>query len=153
MMVCTRDTGIFDVALELSRWPVIWNPARGRVVRMTSLDGYLMGCFRAGIEVRIRGNLDASHENSKQYTATKANCSIVRVAGLSKAVRIDLDEVFVRAEDQYQVTHSPYTRGISMIGTQPGRRGLAITISFHDTGARRAPAISCALWLTLADLI
>lgn len=83
------------------------------------------------MEFRSRGNLDASQENKRQYAATHANCIIVSVAGLSKAVRIDLDEVFVRAEDQYHATHSP--------------------ISFHDTGARRATATSCAFWLTLAE--
>lgn len=36
---------------------------------------------------------------------------MVRVAGLSKAVRMDLEEVLVRAEDQYHIMHSDYTAG------------------------------------------
>jgi len=62
--------------------------------------------LRAGIAVRIRGKVDASHENSIQYEETNANWTSVKVAGLSKAVRIDLDEVLVKAEDQYHIIQS-----------------------------------------------
>ena len=37
---------------------------------------------------------------------TKANWTSVRVAGISKALRIDLDDVLVRAEDVYHSKHS-----------------------------------------------
>lgn len=40
----------------------------------------------------------------KQYAATRKNWTIVKLAGLSKALRIDLEEVFVNAEDMYHVT-------------------------------------------------
>lgn len=103
------------------------------------------------MEFRSRGNLDASQENKRQYAATHANCIIVSVAGLSKAVRIDLDEVFVRAEDQYHATHSPYKGKYQYICYQRGNGAMRHTISFHDTGARRATATSCAFWLTLAE--
>jgi hypothetical protein len=105
-MVWTRDTGILDVAFELRRWPAIWKAASGIVVRMTSREGYRIGYLRAGMAVRRRGKVDASQENSKQYEETKANWTRVSVAGLSKAVRIALDEVLVRADDQYHMTQS-----------------------------------------------
>ena len=44
----------------------------------------------------------------RQYEHTKANWISVRVAGLSKVVRIDFEEVLVRAEDQYHIIQSPY---------------------------------------------
>ena len=50
----------------------------------------------AAREVRIKHQAD-----------TEANWMMVRVAGLGKAFRIDLDEVLVRAEVIYQATHSP----------------------------------------------
>jgi hypothetical protein len=45
----------------------------------------------------------ASHESSKQREDTKANCIKVSVAGLSRALRIDFDDVLVRAEDVYHM--------------------------------------------------
>lgn len=45
-----------------------------------------------------------------QNEDTNANWTMVRVAGLSKAVRIDLEDVFVNAEDQYHITHNIYTQ-------------------------------------------
>lgn len=42
------------------------------------------------------------------HVETKANCISVRVIGFGKAFRIDFDEVFVRAEDMYQMRHSIY---------------------------------------------
>ena len=62
--------------------------------------------MRAGTAVRSFGKIDASQDSKMQYEDTKANCISVRVAGLSKAVRIDLDEVLVRADDQYHITQS-----------------------------------------------
>lgn len=44
-----------------------------------------------------------------QNDDTKANWTRVRVAGLSKAVRIDFEDVFVNAEDQYHITHNIYS--------------------------------------------
>ena len=65
-----------------------------------------MGCLRAGMAVRTRGKVDASQEHRMQYEDTKANWTSVRVAGLSKAVKMDLDDVFVNAEDQYHIKQS-----------------------------------------------
>lgn len=78
---------------------------------MTSREGALIGYFSAGTASLSRGKVDASHENSMQYVDTKANWMRVKVAGLSKAVRIVLEEVLVRAEDQYHMTQSPYRGG------------------------------------------
>lgn len=64
---------------------------------------------------------------------TEANCIKVSVTGLSKALRIDFDEVFVTAEVMYHVIHS--------------------NISLGDTGAFRASASSCAFSLTLPVLV
>jgi hypothetical protein len=36
---------------------------------------------------------------------TKANCTIDRVIGFGKAIRIDLEEVFVSADVKYQITN------------------------------------------------
>jgi hypothetical protein len=77
--------------------------------------------------------MDASHDNSRHHDDTNPNCMMVSVAGLSKAVNIVFDDVLVKADDQYHITHN--------------------VISFHDTGARKAAATSCAFWLILADLI
>lgn len=77
---------------------------------MTSREGYRNGCLSAGTAARNLGKVEASHENRMQYEETKANWTNVNVAGLSKAVRIDLDEVFVRADDQYHITQSAYNK-------------------------------------------
>jgi len=45
-----------------------------------------------------------------QNEDTNANWTMVRVAGLSNAVRIDLEDVFVNAEDQYHITHNIYSK-------------------------------------------
>lgn len=76
---------------------------------MTSFDGYRTGCLKAGTEARILGKVDASQEESMQNEDTNANWTRVRVAGLLKAVRIDLEDVFVNAEDQYHMMHSIYS--------------------------------------------
>src|SRR5690349_11480959 len=103
-MVCTRDTGILDVALELRRWPPIWKAASGSVVLITSRDGARIGYLRAGMAARSWGKVDASQENNRQYDETKPNWTRVKVAGLSKAVRIALEDVLVMADDQYHMT-------------------------------------------------
>jgi len=75
---------------------------------MTSRLGYLILCRRAGIRVCRAGKTDANQENKRQKEATKPNCTIVRVAGFGKAMRIDFEEVFVRALEKYQMMHRIY---------------------------------------------
>lgn len=107
-MVWTKETGIFAVAVEDKRWPPIWNAARGRVVLMTSRLGYRILCLRAGTWVCSAGNTVANQEKNRQKVATKPNCISVRVAGFGKAIRIDFEEVFVRALEKYQMMQRIY---------------------------------------------
>lgn len=56
------------------------------------------------------GKTEANQEKNIQNVATKANWMRVRVAGLGKALRIDLEDVFVRALEKYQMIQSVYSR-------------------------------------------
>lgn len=114
-MVWTRETGIFEVAVEDKRWPPIWKAAKGRVVFMTSRVGYRMPCRRAGILFLRLGKTVESQLKRRQKKATKANCIMVRVAGLGKALRMDLEDVFVRALDKYHMIHNVYKKGTGTI--------------------------------------
>ncbi len=49
------------------------------------------------------GKMVASHEKKMQKEATKANWISVSVAGFGNALRIALEDVFVRALDMYQI--------------------------------------------------
>lgn len=75
---------------------------------MTSLVGLRMGCFRAVILVRSTGNTTASLARLRHRADTKANWTRVNVAGISNALRMDLDEVLVRADDVYHNKHKIY---------------------------------------------
>jgi hypothetical protein len=92
------------------------------------------------------GKLLASAEKRRQYDATKPNCMSVRVAGFGKAIKMLFEEVLVRADERYQIMQSVYDHQhtVKFGGDDWGR-----TISFGDTGAFKAPAISCAFALTL----
>jgi hypothetical protein len=50
------------------------------------------------------GNAEASQAKRRQYDATNANWMRVRVAGLGHAVRIDFEDVLVRADEAYHMT-------------------------------------------------
>ena len=102
-MVWTSETGICDVAVEERRWPPIWKAARGIVVIMTSLVGYRTPCRNEGMCVLSVGKIEDSQEKKMQKPDTNANCIRVRVAGLRKALRIDFEEVLVRALEKYQM--------------------------------------------------
>ena len=69
-----------------------------------------MPCFRAGIIVRSCGKMRARDANSIHHAETKANCMMVRVIGLGKELRIDLEEVLVRAELKYQIRHRTWQK-------------------------------------------
>lgn len=49
-----------------------------------------------------------SQEKKRQRKATKKNWISVRVAGLGKALRIDFEDVFVRALDMYHIMQRIY---------------------------------------------
>jgi hypothetical protein len=118
--VCTSDTGILDVAVELRRWPPIWNAAIGIVVIIISWVGYRIPCRKAGMAFLRPGSTLDSHEKNRQNDATNPNCTRVRVAGLGNAFKMDLEEVFVRAEERYHTTHKIYQhqqRAWTEIGT------------------------------------
>lgn len=145
-MVCTSETGMRCVAEEERRWPPIWKNASGNVVTMTSRVGGLMPNRRAGIVFFMAGKLSASAEKRRQYDETNPNCMSVRVAGFGKAIKIVFEEVFVRAEERYQIMQSVYVHQHTV---KSGNGNWRPTISFGDTGAFRAPAISWAFALTL----
>lgn len=67
-----------------------------------------MPFFRAGIVFLSPGNNMASHAKSKHHKDTKANWTSVRVIGLSKAFRIDLEDVLVRADVRYHMTQRTF---------------------------------------------
>ena len=110
MMVWTKDTGIFEIAVALRRWPARENIASGRVVIMISRDGDLMPCFNAGTAVFSHGKTDAKYADTRHQRETNANCITVKVTGFLYAVRMDLDEVFVSADVMYQTIQRAYTR-------------------------------------------
>lgn len=108
-----------------------------------------MGYLSAVIWVRNTGKTIASHAITMHSDETKANCTRVSVAGLSKAIRIDLEDVLVRAEEVYHMRHRIYVvqRQVSTwLGcveerVRYGRVGRR-TMSLGETGARRASASS-----------
>lgn len=70
---------------------------------MTSLVGYLTPCRSDGICALSMGKTVDSQEKKMQKPDTNANCMRVRLAGLRKALRIDFEEVLVRALEKYQM--------------------------------------------------
>lgn len=62
-----------------------------------------MGWRRAVICLWNIGKMVASHEKKTQKEATKANWIRVSVAGFGNALRMALEDVFVRALDIYQM--------------------------------------------------
>ena len=110
LMVWTKDTGIFEVAYELSRCPSSWKIERGSAVASTSQEGLRSPFFNAGIDLFSPGKSVEIDVRMKHHSETEANWMMVKVAGFGKALRIDLDEVLVRAEVMYQTMQSAYSR-------------------------------------------
>lgn len=99
LIVCTRLTGIFSVAILLAIWPPTWNRANGAVVAMIALVGNRSppdspGTDRNGV-TRARSDRVIHHDETKQ------NCMSVSVTGCGNEFRIVLDEVFDNAEERY----------------------------------------------------
>lgn len=65
-----------------------------------------MPFFKAGMAVCRRGKRRARDAKNRHHPETKANCIIVRVIGLGKALSMDLEEVLVKAELRYQIRQS-----------------------------------------------
>jgi hypothetical protein len=55
-----------------------------------------------------QGKIVESQEKRRQKLATKPNCMRVRVAGLGKALRMDFEEVFVKALERYHIIQRIY---------------------------------------------
>lgn len=103
-MVCTKDTGILFVAIELAICPPTWKNARGAVVTITCLLGNLNPPCSPGIALPTTGIHLESTPSVTHQPATNPNCTIVRVTGRGKALRMLLDEVFDSAEARYLQT-------------------------------------------------
>ena len=117
LIVWTRETGIWAVAVELRMWPRSWKTARGSAVLMTSLLGYLIPCLSAGTAVFRAGKRCARYAEKIHQPETKANWTMLRVTGCGKALRMDFEDVFVRAEVMYQITHSVYNSNNERFGS------------------------------------
>lgn len=105
-MVCTKDTGIRDMASELRMWPPIWKAVSGKVAMMMSLLGLRMPFFSTGKASRTDLLCLASQAKNRHHPVTRKNWMMVRVTGRFKVVRIDFDEVLVMIEVAYQKRHS-----------------------------------------------
>lgn len=103
LIVWTRETGILDVAYELNKCPNSWKTDSGNAVYITSHEGRLRPFFSAGIVLFSWGKSDDMLVNIKHQMNTDANWTIVRVAGLGRAFKMDFEEVLVKAEVMYQV--------------------------------------------------
>lgn len=106
LIVCTRDTGIRDIASEFNMCPPIWNAVKGNVARMISLFGRRIPFFKTGKVFRMKALRLASHDRKRHQKDTRRNCMMVRVTGFGKAVKIALEDVLVRMEVAYQKAHS-----------------------------------------------
>lgn len=86
------------------------------MVTMTSRLGYLILCFKKGMATCSRGKVRARPAEMMHQAETKANCMMVKVTGFGYTVRIDFEDVFVRAELKYQTrqrtfSHLAYLHG------------------------------------------
>jgi hypothetical protein len=104
---------------------------------MTSRVGYRIPCRSAGMFLLSHGKIVESQEKRRQKLATKPNWMRVRVAGLGKALRMDFEEVFVKALERYHIIQRIY-------GYQqdPAIMGELQTINLGETGAFSAFDIS-----------
>lgn len=73
---------------------------------MISLCGRRMPYFKNGIVCFMRGYRFAKAANIIHQPETKANWTVVRVMGLGSAVRIVLEDMFVKMEVRYQTPQS-----------------------------------------------
>lgn len=146
-MVCTNDTAIFPVAIELAICPPTWNTDNGTVVINTNRLGFLNPPASPGIARPSTGTNRATNARTRHQPATNANCSIATVTGQGKAFRMLFVDVFDSAEDRYHIKHSSY---FSM-NQLPAPRSLNLrekhTISFQLMGAFTNSTTSPALML------
>ena len=105
LMVCTRETGMRDIASEVRIWPPIIKPVNGNVAIMMSRFGGLIPFLRAGMRCLSVGYTDDSQLRRRHQEVTSANWTIVRVTGLGKVLRISPAEVLATMEVIYQAEH------------------------------------------------
>lgn len=72
----------------------------------SSLEGGRIPYFKKGIVCFKRGNFLASMPSIRHQPDTNANCTVVRVMGLGSAVRMALEDMFVKMDVMYQAPHS-----------------------------------------------
>lgn len=106
LIVCTKDTGILDVASALRMCPPIMNAVRGSVATIISLCGRRIPYFRNGIVCFMRGYRLAKAANIMHHPETNANWTVVRVIGFGSAVRMVFEDMFVKMEVMYQTPQS-----------------------------------------------
>jgi hypothetical protein len=73
LIVCTNDTGIFDVAYELKRWPSSWKIESGKAVYATSHDGFRRPFLSAGTDLFSEGKTEVRLVNMRHQMNTEAN--------------------------------------------------------------------------------
>lgn len=73
---------------------------------MSSLDGERIPYFRKGNVCFIRGYFRAKAARTKHQPETKANCTVVRVMGLGRAVRMAFEDMLVKMDVIYQIPQS-----------------------------------------------
>lgn len=101
LTVWTVATGILEVAMLENKCPVSTNKLMGAVLFQTCKSGRRTGAVPSQPSWKALPTC----ARSPVHAATKKNCTIVKVAGASITFRNVFDEVFVRAEDEYQRTH------------------------------------------------
>jgi hypothetical protein len=89
--------------------------ARGMVVVIRDRLGGRIPYFSTGIDCFNRGYLLARAAKKRHHDDTKANCIKVSVKGFGSAVRMALEEVFVKMEAMYHMPQSIYTRQFSAL--------------------------------------
>jgi hypothetical protein len=69
-----------------------------------------MPFLRAGTLFLSQGKIADKYANNRHHIETNANCTIVRVIGLGRAFKMDLEDVFVVAEVIYHIRQSISTK-------------------------------------------
>lgn len=117
---------------------------------MTSREGDRSPFLRAGTLFLSQGKEDERYDSRRHHVGTKANCTMVRVIGLGSAFKMDLDEVFVRAEVVYQIRQRTYPMN-ELTGGCIGISGQAMLLQLSDKtqepeAPRPIPAHSHSHW-------
>lgn len=118
-MVCTVETGTREIASEPKMCPPTWNAAMGSVCMRICLVGWR----RRAVQLSVR-LLPSQHS-----PATKKNCTIVRVTGKRKLLRMTLPVLLDTAEVAYHSVQRSTKRSVPAAGR--------VDAMFSDTELRR----------------